>query len=241
MRIKTYALGITASLGLTVAWFAGCGGTVAQNQGVTTTGSGGAITTTTVSSSTTSSGTTTATMTTSMTMTGTSPCDMACAHIAMCIPGITCATVGVDCSTVGTQFDCVANCAAATPCAQLGAGTIQKCQAQCAGDAGAADAGAADAGDGGMTINACSTCVGTNCATGSVAACALDATCLKWLGCVAPCNMASPPVVSCFQACDTMYASAHTLYDPVYACTCNKCGTECAASDACQHGMDGGP
>jgi hypothetical protein len=38
-----------------------------------------------------------------------------------------------------------------------------------------------------------------------------------------------------------MYAGAQALFDPVYTCTCNKCGNECSSSDPCAHGMDGGP
>jgi hypothetical protein len=46
-------------------------------------------------------------------------------------------------------FDCVADCINNTPCASLGAGTFNTCQAQC-GDAGSSsgDAGAADASPG---------------------------------------------------------------------------------------------
>ena len=72
-------------------------------------------------------------------------------------------------------------------------------------------------------------------------ACGQDATCQKWLGCAQACNQMSPPTVGCFQACDAMYAGAQALFDPVYTCTCNKCGNECSSSDPCAHGMDGGP
>ncbi len=59
--------------------------------------------------------------------------------------------------------------------------------------------------------------------------------------CTLACTQASPPVTSCFQTCDTMYASASTLYTPVWDCACTSCSTECAAVDPCDHGMDGGP
>jgi hypothetical protein len=59
--------------------------------------------------------------------------------------------------------------------------------------------------------------------------------------CANTCNSAMPPMNSCFQMCDSMYASAKALYDPVYTCTCSKCATQCASSNPCEHGMDGGP
>lgn len=239
MHGKTYAWGFTASLVATVAWFAGCGGTVAQ---VTSSGSGGQTTTATVttgstsSSSSSSSSTSTTSSSSSGTTTGTSPCDMACAHIQMCT-GFTCQQANIDCSTVGTQFDCVANCAAAVPCSQLGIGTLQMCQAMCAADGGAGDGGATDAG-----VSACGQCEVQSCGqAAATSGCLQDTTCQGWLQCVAGCNQAAQPDSACFTACDTMYASAQAEFDPIYACACSKCSSECASADPCSHGADGGP
>jgi hypothetical protein len=116
------------------------------------------------------------------------------------------------------------------------------CQAQCAADGGTGDGGAGDGGpsDGGMMINACTAC-GVQSCTQVALACGQDATCMPWLTCTNACNQANPPMVSCFQACDAMYASAKAKYDPVYACACSMCATQCASGDPCAHGMDGGP
>jgi hypothetical protein len=32
-----------------------------------------------------------------------------------------------------------------------------------------------------------------------------------------------------------------TLYDPVHACSCAQCGTQCAAGDPCAHVAGAGP
>jgi len=239
MRVNTYAWGFAASLCATVAWFAGCGGTVNQNTTGGTTGAGGHVTAQTVTSSTTTSSTsstTTSSTSSSSTSGGNTPCDMACAHVASCGFGVTCAQFNINCATVGSQFDCAANCINALSCQQLISQGMACLNATCS-DGGAGDAGPTD---GGMMVSACTTCVGQSCLQ-QAAPCAQDATCQKWLGCAQACNNGSPPTASCFQACDAMYASASTLFNPVYTCTCTSCGTQCSASDPCAHGMDGGP
>jgi hypothetical protein len=147
---------------------------------------------------------------------------------------------GIDCSTVGSQFDCAAECINALSCSQLPTQAMACLTATCT-DGGTGDGGAGEGGasDGGM-INACSACVGQSCLA-AAGACLQDPACAPWLMCTNACNSASPPVVSCFQACDAMYAGGKAHYDPVYACACSMCGTQCAMSDPCAAGMDGGP
>ena len=237
MRIETYALGFTAALGVTAALFVGCGGTTVTNQGGTTTGSGGHSTTTGPNTSTTSNpSTTTTAVTTTTTATGTTPCDMACAHIQMCT-GFTCQQANINCATTGSNLDCEFNCAANTPCAQLGVGTLTTCQNQCKGDAGTGDGGTADAGP---MLSACSQCEVTNCIQAGLA-CGQDTTCQGWLMCANTCNAATPQVPSCYAACDAMYAGSSAKFAPVYACACSKCATECSGGDPCAYGTDGGP
>jgi hypothetical protein len=145
---------------------------------------------------------------------------------------------GIDCTAVGNQYDCLANCFAAVPCAQIGFGTFQMCQAQCANDGGPPplDGGP---GDGGMMAGNCQGCAVQKCGMQAFA-CGQNQTCMAWLGCINTCNMAMPQDPACAFACDTMYASAKALYDPLYTCTCTSCSTECAAGDPCSHVGDGG-
>lgn len=240
MRVKTYALGITVSLGGTVAWFAGCGGTVAET---TSGGNGGHVTTTTVTTGTTSSSsssstTSSSTTSSSGTTTGTSACDMACAHIQTCT-GFTCMQAMIDCSTVGSQFDCIASCISATDCADLGVQTYQKCQGMCAGDGGGATDGGA--GDGGAASQ-CGMCGVQKCGQAAFqSGCLQNMACQSWLQCIGACNMANPPTAGCFAACDAMYPTAKAQYDQIYMCTCMNCSNECSTVDPCAHGQDGGP
>jgi hypothetical protein len=161
---------------------------------------------------------------------------MACAHIQMCT-GFTCAQANITCANEGSNLDCEFNCAANTPCANLGLGTLQACQTQCASDGGVADGGGAD---GGTMLSSCSTCELQNCTTAGIA-CAQDATCQGWLACANACNSASPQVPSCYAACDMTYASASAEFAPIYACGCTNCATQCAGGDPCAYGQDGGP
>jgi hypothetical protein len=144
----------------------------------------------------------------------------------------------INCSTVGNQYECLLNCAAATPCAQLGFATIGACMAQCSGpaDGGPNEAGPGfDAGPAGT----CATC-GTQKCGAQAFGCVQDTTCRGWLGCIGMCEQANAPP-TCYETCDTMYASASALYSQVYTCTCASCGTECSFLNPCAAGMDGGP
>lgn len=252
MRVGTYSLGILLALGASTVGFAACGSSVTEVTGGTTgtspTGTGGAQTTTvTVTASSTATTGTTSTSTgpgsttasSSSSGGGDQACNDACAHIQMCT-GFTCSQAMIDCTTMGMQYDCEFNCAAQTPCAQLGPGTIQKCQAQCANDGGPPPLdGGPPPNDGGMMGATCNACAVQKCGMQAFA-CGTNQTCMAWLGCLNTCNMAMPQDPACAFTCDTMYPSAKALYDPLYACTCTSCTTECAAGDPCSHVGDGG-
>ncbi len=239
MRVTTYAWGIAASATVTVAWFAGCGGSVNEVTGGT--GNGGHPTTTTVSTgtgattttSTPTGGTTTvSTVTTTTSSTGTTPCDMACAHAQMCGFDV-CGMFNINCATVGSQYDCAFECINNVSCQNLLSQGMAFLQATCT-DGGTGDAGPGDAApaDGGAT---CQSCAETSC-TSALGACAADTSCLGWLQCA---NACSTP--SCYQACDAMYPTASSEYAAVYSCACTNCSTECATENPCAAGMDGGP
>jgi hypothetical protein len=138
MHIRTYALGITLSLGVTISWFGGCGGTTVENTGAgTTTGTGG---TTGSTSTSTTTGSTTSASTASTT--SESLCQQACAHVQTCTNGLgNCSDIGINCATAGSQYDCLANCVNNTSCANFGLATLTTCEHMCNPDAGPVDAG----------------------------------------------------------------------------------------------------
>ena len=243
MRIGTYSLAIVLALGASTLGFAACGGNVTvATSGTGGHGAGGAQTTTTVTSTTgnatTTGPTSSATGPTSASATSSSgggdpACVSGCAHLASCNLPFSCSAAGIDCTKVGNQYDCLANCFSAVPCAQIGFATYQTCMAQCASDGGPTDAG--------MPGASCQPCAIQKC-QGEAVACAQDQTqtCQKWLMCVQPCNTAMPQDPTCATKCDAMFAAAKPLYQPLYACSCMNCSTECAGSDPCSHVGDGG-
>ncbi|HSQ66402.1 MAG TPA: hypothetical protein VLM85_24430 [Polyangiaceae bacterium] len=158
-------------------------------------------------------------------------CNQMCGHIQTCT-GITCTQVGVDCTTANLSA-CVETCVINTSCAQLNNQTAQACQQTCAADGGA-DGG----GDGGTSMVQCSQCVSSSCQP-ALQACAADTTCSQWLQCIQNCSGNQP--ASCFAACDATYASAKSLYAPIYTCGCSQCSSQCTALDPCAYGTDGGP
>lgn len=253
MRVKTFALGITAALGAALAGFAGCNGDVEEATGSGTTGTGGVQSTTATATAVTSSssGTTTVTgTTTSVPATtssssssgsgGGSPCDMACAHAASCGVNV-CQLGGINCATAGSAYDCLAECIDALPCSSLNFTSLAGCQKQCAatsdGGTGPADGGATP--DGGL-LSGCGGCVAQSCITPALA-CYESAACKGWITCAQACYTAAAPSVACFQACDAQNPGASTLAAPIYACTCSSCATQCASADPCAAGTDGGP
>jgi hypothetical protein len=42
---------------------------------------------------------------------------------------------------------------------------------------------------------------------------------------------------ACVTMCDQQYPNAQPLYDPIYACNCASCATECAPLDPCSKGV----
>ena len=244
MRVGTYSLGILLALGASTLGFAACGSNVIDITGGTGGGgTGGAhatSTTVTVSSTTgnmtTTGSTSTATGPGSTTASSSSgagggdqACNKACDHIQMCT-GFTCTQANINCSTMGMQYDCEFNCAAQTPCNQLGPGTLQKCQAMCA------DGGTST--DGGMMGGSCQQCAGQNCMA-QVQGCFQDMACQSWFQCVSACQQGMMGS-ACYTACDNQHPNAKPKYEPIYACTCTHCATECVSSDPCNHPGDAG-
>lgn len=243
MRVRTYALGSIAALGVTMGWFAGCGGNVSEATSGTTSGSGGGGTTGSVTTVTSSVSTTSSTSSTSSSSSssssGSTPCDMACAHVSMCTGGqYTCASANIDCTTVGSQFDCAAECLNALSCTQLAAQAMSCFSATCS-DGGAADGGAPV--DAGMSGAACAQCLGTGTCQQAAVACGLDKAsgCQSWFLCAAGCYGQTPIDPTCLDNCDAQYPNAVAEYDAVYACTCANCITQCG-TDACSHVADAG-
>jgi hypothetical protein len=147
-------------------------------------------------------------------------CNQACEHATACGDNA-CEALGINCATLGASDQCLFTCLLGIPCADLGATAVQGCQSKC-GDAGT---------DSGSTSVTCSACAAQSC-TAPAGACAQDVGCRGWLTCVDACQSAGS-AASCFTACDTQYASASGLYEPVYACECTSCDTPCAAAAPC--------
>ncbi|APR75610.1 Hypothetical protein A7982_00956 [Minicystis rosea] len=90
-------------------------------------------------------------------------------------------------------------------------------------------------GTGGGANKDCNTCVevkvafdadGTPCHD-AASACQGDPTCGTWLQCTNTCFQ-HDFTDGCFAACDAAGAGAKSLYDPLYACVCSSCSSECA-------------
>ena len=60
----------------------------------------------------------------------------------------------------------------------------------------------------------------------AVQSCASDDTCGGWIQCADNCAMDA----TCLEDCNTQYAAAQMLYQPVLDCICNRCANECAAA-----------
>jgi hypothetical protein len=82
----------------------------------------------------------------------------------------------------------------------------------------------------------CATCLVTGCPT-EAKTCYQDNNkpgCKDWITCVSNCSMNNQGA-DCFKGCDTTYASAAPLYDPIYACACTNCSNDCSVADPCNH------
>ncbi|HEY4118888.1 MAG TPA: hypothetical protein VGM56_13575, partial [Byssovorax sp.] len=55
------------------------------------------------------------------------------------------------------------------------------------------------------------------------APCIQDNTCQGWVQCVSGCAGDD----TCLGNCDSMFASASVIYEPIYTCTCQSCQGEC--------------
>ena len=87
---------------------------------------------------------------------------------------------------------------------------------------------------GGSPGEVCTSCVGMKnvfmpgsaCAK-SLADCKANVDCDSWFKCVQNCE-ASSFNSACFKSCDQSAAVVANLYQPIYACTCMACKTECS-------------
>lgn len=154
-------------------------------------------------------------------------CMAACDHVFTCT-GLTCTALGQDCA--GAPPDpCVSDCIAATPCSSLSATTPSDCDAMCRGDAAVADTGSSDAAsssDAGSRAM-CQSCTTMSCGAAG-GACLTNTTCNAWLMCVSACADSA-----CLDGCDAMFASAASLYRPLYACQCTNCAGPCGYANPC--------
>lgn len=153
------------------------------------------------------------------------PCMNACAHVQQCFGFDACAALGMQLDCSSPQNECIANCVNGTSCGQLGVQTFQACQQMCQGAMG--DGGTTtDAGGG--SAQQCQQCAQQSCFM-TLGQCFQNQSCQGWLQCIQGCNM-NNPAPSCYTDCDAQHANAKNQYQAVYACTCNNCDTQCAAS-----------
>jgi hypothetical protein len=85
---------------------------------------------------------------------------------------------------------------------------------------------------GGMSFDDCETCLdplvdGQGTCSADVEACLADATCEMWADCYDDC-FNNDFTAACFNACDTMYPSASSLYTALVTCVCGGCSAPCA-------------
>ena len=86
-------------------------------------------------------------------------------------------------------------------------------------------------GAGGGSAMACEQCAENACMN-QLGACGMDMSmngCGAWLQCAIGCNFDA----ACTDACDTTYAAVASEYDPIYACACTQCPSQCSLIDPC--------
>lgn len=102
------------------------------------------------------------------------------------------------------------------------------------GGTGGATNTSSSTGVGGGIGEACDTCVevnvsfdtdGTPCHD-AAQACLKNKACGTWMDCTNTC-FEQHRDADCFSACDAVSSSAKSLYDPLYACVCAACASEC--------------
>ncbi|MFT3766379.1 MAG: hypothetical protein QM820_12835 [Minicystis sp.] len=250
MRVNLGFLGFVLVAGSAAVGFTACGSSVAEVTGGTggAGGQGGAPTTNVTVSASSSSGLPTTAVTsssssssssstsTSSSSGGNPKCVQGCMHLEQCNFGVTCQQFMIDCNNVGNQYDCLLDCLNDTPCDKLGFQTVQACNQMCQG---MTTSSSSSSSSGGNPMQ-CQGCAFQQCQQQTFA-CGSNQQCMAWLGCINGCNQAMPIDPQCGFDCDTQYAAAKPLYDPLYACTCSKCSTECGSGDPCAHVPDGGP
>ena len=119
--------------------------------------------------------------------------------------------------------------------AMVGAALISACGSADSTGAGGGGSSSTTTGAGGALGEDCNTCVevkaglettGTPC-NSAAQACQADAACGAWMECTNTCFQEHRPT-DCFAACDAAGSSAKSLYDPLYACVCAACASECS-------------
>jgi hypothetical protein len=139
---------------------------------------------------------------------------------------------------VGNQFDCVDGLS----CANLFQGALA-CYQMCMGNGGPPlDGGFPfDGGFAGDAVSAvqCGQC-GVQSYQGDLVGCFQSTTCMPWGQCALGCFQGNQ-APGCFAACDAQHRNAKANYDTIYSCLCASGSMQCASTDPCVHGMDGGP
>jgi hypothetical protein len=138
-------------------------------------------------------------------------CQRGCDHLAEC--GMSCAGFGVTCSGATAELACLGDCAARTPCAELGPEALAACNASCPRS------------DGGPP--SCETCVVSACGD-EITACFADGACFQQVNCVASCADSA-----CVDACVLDFPASESLTGPVYACSCTSCAGACSGEPIC--------
>jgi hypothetical protein len=148
-----------------------------------------------------------------------SSCEQACAHVATCQGADLCANAELDCDAPPFS-DCVFDCLRTADCGDiaswLGGGSapaLNGCLGLCDGGAACKQCEASSV----DVNNPNAACIP------ELQACAADATCVDWGGCVGGCT-----TPNCYAACDAQFAGASALYEPLYGCLCTSCGEVCA-------------
>lgn len=102
------------------------------------------------------------------------------------------------------------------------------------GGAGGSGGSTTSTGGSGASADACNQCVfnkdvfkgGTMCGD-AITACQADPDCKAFLTCESPC-FSTKFTSACFADCNAAAASVTKLTDPLYACLCASCKSECA-------------
>ena len=244
MRFEWVILGCVTAVSTAASLLTACGSNIDVATGSSDgNGTGGAQTTVSVSGSggaQTGTGTTTTTTSSSSSGSG-NDCVPFCAFVQQCLGFDACKQTGLDCANPTPKAQCTIDCSLqGNPTCQNILSNAQACLAVCMTE-GTTSSSSSSGGSDSQCVDCVAGPVG-HC-NAEVQACAADDTtgCGMWFQCAGGCYQQNPVDPQCFDSCDMQYPGAKPKYDPVYACSCAQCGTQCAAGDPCAHVAGGGP